>query len=424
MYMSERDHTVEINTKIVESIGSSKISWIDVCRADEVVPGLEGKTLYHAGPPLDPSTMCSAMCNAVYGALVYEGWAEDLEKAILIVQSGDIRFDSAHDHSALGPMAGIISPTMPVVVMENTTFGNRSYVTLNEGLGKTLRFGANDSSVIERLQWIDTILGPLLKEALQLSGPVDVTTIMARAVQRGDECHNRNKAATSLLIRKIAPWLVRTSFSKEDIADVLIFMDSNDHFFLNLSMAATKATMDVAHKIKGGSLVSCMAANGVEFGIKVCGCGKKWYTSSAECAEGNYFKGYGIDDANPVMGDSYISETAGLGGVAMGLAPGIVQFIGGTVQEAITGTLEMYSITAAEHPLYKIPSMDFRGTPLGIDVRLVLEKSILPIINTGIAHKKPGIGQIGAGRFRPPNRCFKLAASDLVYIEHTTIQGG
>jgi hypothetical protein len=353
------------------------------------------------------------MCNSVYGAIVYEGWEEDIEKAEILAGSGKIKFDSAHDHSALGPMSGIISPSMPVIVMENTTFGNRSYITLNEGLGKTLRFGANNSSVIERLKWIEKILGPMLKEALSLSGPIDITAIMARAVQRGDECHNRNKSATSLLIRKMAPWLVKTSFSKGDIADVLTFMDSNDHFFLNLSMASTKAAMDIAHKITGGSLVSCMASNGVEFGIKICGCGETWYTAPAECAEGNYFEGYELDDASPVMGDSYISETAGLGGVALGLAPGIVQFIGGTVKEAIEGTLEMYKITSAEHPLFKIPSMDFRGTPLGIDVRLVIEKGILPIINTGIAHKKPGVGQIGAGRFHPPMQCFKLAALKL-----------
>jgi hypothetical protein len=422
--MVGRESRVQSNREAVEIIGSSRIFWVDVCRADEVVPGLDGKTLYHAGPPVDPATMCSAMCNAVYGAIVYEGWAGNLEEAAMVARTGEIRFGSAHDHSALGPMAGIISPTMPVMVMENKTFGNRSYVTINEGLGRTLRFGANDASVIDRLRWIEKVLGPLLKEALQLSGPVAITTIMARAVQRGDECHNRNKAATSLLIRAIAPWMVRTSYDKEDIAEALAFMDSNDHFFLNVSMAATKATMDVAHGIEGGSLVSCMASNGVEFGIKICGCGAKWYTAPAECAEGNYFEGYGLDDANPVMGDSYISETAGLGGVAMGLAPGIVQFIGGTVQEAITGTREMYSITAAEHPLYKIPSMDFRGTPLGIDVLLVLERGILPIINTGIAHKDPGVGQIGAGRFRPPRRCFELAASDFSYITQTKNRGG
>jgi hypothetical protein len=242
---------------------------------------------------------------------------------------------------------------------------------------------------------------------------VDISEIMARAVQRGDECHNRNKAATSLLFRKVAPWMVRTDYSKEEIAEALLFIDGNDHFFLNFSMAATKAVMEAVHQVAGGSLVSCMAANGVEFGIKVCGSGPTWYTAPAPVSEGQYFEGYTAANASPVMGDSYISETAGLGGVAMAAAPGIVRFVGGTVEQAVAGTLEMYEITVAEHPLYKIPALGFRGTPLGIDVRAVLARGILPIINTGIAHREPGVGQIGAGRFRAPMECFRKAAADL-----------
>jgi hypothetical protein len=310
-------------------------------------------------------------------------------------------------------MAGIISPSMPVVALIDSGSGNRSFVTFNEGLGKTLRFGANDETVIERLRWIERTLAPMFKAALAMSGPIDISEIMARAVQRGDECHNRNKAATSLLFRKLAPWIVQTDFGKDEIAQALMFIDGNDHFFLNFSMAATKAVMAAVHSVSGGSLVSCMAANGVDFGIKVCGSGRRWYTAVAPVSGGQYFNGYGAEDASPVMGDSYISETAGLGGVAMAAAPGIVRFVGGTLEQAIEGTLEMYEITIAEHPLYKIPMFNFRGTPLGIDVRAVLEKGILPIINTGIAHREPGVGQIGAGRFRPPVECFRKAAEDL-----------
>lgn len=414
MGLTDLDKKIEIiNSEIIEQIASADIMWVDVCRASEVIPILETHTLLHAGPPLAYQDMSTAMQNAIYGAIVYEGWVSDLTEAEKLVDSGKIRFDSAHNHGCLGPMAGIISPSMPVMVMENSPFENRSYVTINEGLGKTLRFGAYDSSVLERLKWIEKVLWPLLKEALSLSGPIDITEIMSRAVQRGDECHNRNKAATSLVIRRIAPWLVKTSLSKKDIADALLFMDSNDHFFLNISMAATKATMDAAHRIAGGSIVTCMSSNGFEFGVKIAGCGEKWYTAPAEKADGNYFPGYGMEDANPVMGDSYISETSGLGGIALALSPGIVRFIGGTVAEAIKGTLEMYRITIAEHPNYKIPCMSFRGTPLGIDLRLIMGTGILPIINTGIAHKDPGVGQIGAGYFRPPMACFERAASDL-----------
>jgi hypothetical protein len=403
----------QANLQAIQVIQKARVRWVDVLPASEALPVLRSKVLLHAGPPLDPAVMCTAMRNAVEGALVYEGWARDLQEAGKLVSNGKIRLQSAHDHQALGPMAGIISPSMPVLVLEDGGSGNRSCVTINEGLGKTLRFGANDLSVIERLRWIQHIFAPLLRDTLLLSGPVDITEIIARSLQRGDECHNRNKAATSLLFRKLAPWMVRTEHSKEQISEALFFIDGNDHFFLNFSMAASKAVMDAAHRTQGGSLVSCMAANGVEFGIKVIGSGVRWYTAPAQKAEGRYFEGFSAVDANPVMGDSYISEAAGLGGVAMAAAPGIVQFIGGSVEEATQGTLEMYRITAAEHPLYKIPMLGFRGTPLGIDVRAVMNTGILPIINTGIAHREPGMGQIGAGRFRPPRACFEKAAEDL-----------
>ncbi len=403
----------QANLEAIRVIADAKVRWIDVQPASEALPVLRSRVLLHAGPPLEQAVMCAAMRNAAEGALVYEGWARDLEEAGGLIRSGGIRFHSAHDHGALGPMAGIISPSMPVLVLEDRSSGNRSHATINEGLGKTLRFGANDAAVLERLRWIQHRFAPLLRDTLAAGGPVDITEIIARAVQRGDECHNRNKSATSLLFRRLAPWMLKTGHSKEEIAEALFFIDGNDHFFLNFSMAATKAVMDAVHRTQAGSLVSCMAANGVEFGIKVAGSGARWFTAPAQKAEGRYFEGFSAADANPVMGDSYISEAAGLGGMAMAAAPGIVQFIGGTVEEATAGTLQVYRITASEHPLYKIPSLGFRGTPLGIDVRKVLHTGILPVINTGIAHREPGVGQIGAGRFRPPMECFRLAAQEL-----------
>ena len=405
------------NEKALGKITASRVFWCDIRRASEVIPELGDGLLLHGGPPLQWSNMCGSMRGAIYGAIVYEGWAPDLQVAESFVNSGNISFDSAHEHSALGPMAGIISPSMPVMVLENETFGNRAYITLNEGLGKTLRFGANDSSVIKRLKWMEQTLAPVLKEALSLSGPIDITNMIERAVQRGDECHNRNKAATSLLIRKLAPWLVKTSFSKEDIAEVLFFLDSNDHFFLNLSMGTSKATLDTIYSIEGSTLVSCIATNGCEFGIKVSGLGNRWFIEPVVSGQGNYFEGYGPEDADPIIGDSFISEAAGIGGVAMAGAPGIIRFVGGTVDEAIANTLEMYKITVAEHPRYKIPVLGFRGTPLGIDIRLILSTGIVPVFNMGIASKNPGVGQIGAGFFRPTLLCFQKAGKELGLIE-------
>lgn len=401
------------NSEVIRKIQESRVFLTDIVKASEVIKFLSKKNILHSGPPIEWENMCETMRSSICGAIVYEGWTSNLEDAQKLADSGRIAFSSAHGHSALGPMAGIISPSMPVFVFENQTYGNKSYVTINEGLGKTLRFGANDETVIKRLKWIDKVLGPVLKEALLLSGSVDITTMLSRGIQRGDECHNRNKASTSLFIRHIAPWMVRTSFPREEIADSLAFMDSNDHFFLNLSMGMSKATMDVVADVPNSTIVSCMATNGVIFGIKVAGLGNKWIVGPAGYAEGKYFKGFSEKDANRVMGDSYVSEPAGIGGFAMAAAPGICSFIGLTVQEAIKFTEKMYEITIAEHELFQIPLLGFRGTPLGIDIRKITKSGILPIINTGIAHKKAGIGQIGAGITRPPLICFEKALQDM-----------
>ncbi len=399
----------EANNNMVNKILRSKVVLTAVADAKSRIPILKDRYILHSGPPIKWEQMCETMRSAICGALVYEGWANDLDEANLIACKGEVGFDSAHNHGALGPMAGVISPSMPVFVMKNSTFGNVSHVTINEGLGKTLRFGANDNIVINRLKWIEAKLGPMLNSAIQLSGPIDITNMIARGIQRGDECHNRNKASTSLFIRFIAPYIIKTSFVRDDIAEALTFMDNNDHFFLNLSMGASKATMDPVINVPNSTLVSCIATNGVNIGIKVAGIGNTWITAEADYAKGNYFKGFSDQDANRVMGDSYISETCGLGGVAMAAAPGIGSFIGISVDDAVAHTRQMYNITVAEHETYKIPILNFRGSPLGIDIRKVVKTGILPVINTGIAHKKAGIGQIGAGITKPPMECFQKA---------------
>ena len=411
--MRKRELIDNANSEAIEKILSSRTVLNDMSTAATQIPFLNGKGILHSGPPIKWENMCETMQSAICGAIVYEGWADNLKKAYRLAESGAVSIDSAHGHSALGPMAGVISPSMPVFTFINTTYGNKVFVTVNEGLGKTLRFGANDETVVNRLKWIEKILGPIIKETISLCGPIDLTTMLARGVQRGDECHNRNKASTSLFIRHIAPFMVRTSFSRDYIAEALSFMDSNDHFFLNLSMGVSKSTMDTIVDVPNSTLVSCIATNGVKLGIKVSGLGNRWITGPAGYAQGKYFEGFSEVDASRVMGDSYVSEPAGIGGFAMAAAPGICSFIGISVQDAIDHTLDMYKITIAEHSLFKIPLLGFRGTPLGIDIRKVIETGILPIINTGIAHRKAGIGQIGAGIVRPPLICFEKAVCEM-----------
>ena len=404
------------NQEALEIIQNGQPTLIGLGIAGEVIPGMAKDLFLHAGPPISWERMSGPLRGGVMAGLMYEGLAETPEEAAEYAASGKLRFDPCHHHDAVGPMAGIVTSKMPVWIIENKTYGNRAYCTLNEGLGKVLRMGAYGPEVIERLNWMEKTLYPLLKETIEIHGPIDLKVMIAQALQMGDEVHNRNKAATSLLIREIASSILKTSFSNEDKIAVLEFLNSNDHTFLNLSMPAAKATLEPAGKVKHASIVYTMARNGTDFGIRVAALGDRWFTAPAEIIDGLYFPGFSMEDANPDVGDSCITETLGIGGFSMATAPAIVQFVGGTPKDAIRYTTSMYEITSEESKIYKLPPMNFRGAPTGIDIRKVIETQILPVINTGIAHKQAGVGQVGAGIVHPPLACFEQALEAYVNL--------
>ena len=397
------------NREAVARILKGKPTLVDIGIAGEVIPGMTRKTMLHAGPPIAWERMCGPVRGAVIGGLIYEGLAKDRPEAEALAASGEIGFEPCHHHGAVGPMAGVVTASMPVWVLENSAFGNRAFATFNEGLGKVLRYGAFSDEVLARLRWIETDLAPIMKKALALHGPLDMKNIIAQILQMGDEGHNRNRAGTSLVIREFAPFLVRLGEDPEKIARILSFMHGNDHFFLNLSMPACKCTVDAARGIAGSSVIIAMARNGTDFGVQVSGLADRWFTGPASMVDGLYLPGFGPLDAAPDLGDSVITETAGIGGFAMAAAPAIVQFVGGTPEDALAVTRRMYEITVTENDVYRIPALDFRGTPTGIDLLKVVETGILPAINTGIAHKEAGVGQVGAGLVKPPESCFKDA---------------
>ena len=398
------------NAEAVRRIASGKATLVGLGVARDVIPGMRDKMILHAGPPITWDRMCGPVRGAVIGACLYEGWASTSEEAMPLAASGALTFEPCHHHHAVGPMAGIISPSMPVWAIENAAFGNRAFCTMNEGLGKVLRFGAFAPEVIAKLKWMETVLYPTLDKAVRsIDGGIDIKNLIAQALYMGDECHNRNKAGTSLFLRAIGPALARTCAEGETLARVIAFIDSNDHFFLNLSMPAAKALTEPAEDVPGSTIVTTMARNGTDFGIRVAGLPGQWFVAPAGRVQGLYFPGFSEADANPDMGDSTITETAGYGGMAMAGAPAIVKFVGGVPQDALDATLEMYDICASEHDMFLIPVLNFRGAPLGIDVRRVVETGISPRLNTGIAHKEPGIGQIGAGLLRAPIECFVAA---------------
>jgi hypothetical protein len=408
-----RDEVDAANQEALRRLLDARPVLLDVRPALEVVPGMTPSTVLHAGPPVAWARMSGPLRGAVIGALLHERLADTPEAAERLAASGAVTFDPCHHHAAVGPMAGVTTARMPVFVVENRAAGNRAYSTLNEGLGKVLRYGAYAPEVLERLQWMAEVLGPALGAAVRAAGGIDVRTLIGQALQMGDECHNRNRAASALLVKALAPHLAALDLAAAERARLLAFAGGNEHFFLNLGMAACKAALDAAHGVPRSSLVTAMARNGTEFGIRVSGLGDRWFTGPAGMPAGLYFSGFGPDDANPDLGDSAITETAGLGGFAMAGAPAIVQFVGGTAAEAVSHTRRMYEITLGESGAYRLPPLDFRGTPTGIDVRLVLQTGILPQINTGIAHRLPGIGQIGAGLVTPPLECFAEAGRAL-----------
>ncbi len=400
----------DANAEAVQRMFAADPVLVDVAPARDAIRGLEERMILHAGPPIEWERMCGPLKGAVAGAIVFEGWADDLEAASELAASGGVAFHPNHHFDAVGPMTGLTTVSQPVLVVENRAHGNRAYCTINEGLGKVMRFGGNDAEVLGRLAWLRDVLGPALGRALRETGGVGLKSIVARGLSMGDEMHQRNVACSGLFLREIAPALARTADDTASLAEALAFIGANDQFFLNLGMALGKATTDPARGIRGSTVVTAMCRNGTEFGIRVSGLYDRWFTARVEMPEGLYFPGFSEADANPDIGDSTILETIGLGGFAMAASPAVAGFVGaGSPSGAAAFTRDMAEITVAQNPEWTIPALDYFGVPTGIDVRLVVETGLAPTINTGIAHREPGIGQVGAGVVRAPMACFSQA---------------
>ena len=398
------------NAEAVRRILTGDPILVDVVPAATAIPSLADRTILHAGPPIGWDRMCGPMRGAVTGIAVFEGWAKDLAEAETMAAAGRFTFAPNHHYGAVGPMTGMTTRGQMLMVVENRTFGNRAYCAINEGLGKVMRFGGNDREVLDRIRWLTDVLGPAMGTALREMGGIPLKALVARGLTMGDELHQRNVGCSGLLLRQLAPALARTAVDTGQLAAVLAFIGANDQFFLNVAMAMGKALTDPARDIEASTIVTAMCRNGTDFGIRVAGTGDQWFTAPVEMPKGLYFPGYSEADANPDMGDSAIVETIGLGGFAMGAAPAVVGFIGaGNASAAGDFTREMGEIAPAENPEWTIPAMDYRGVPTGIDIRLVVESGLAPTINTGIAHRQPGVGQVGAGVVRAPLACFHAA---------------
>jgi Protein of unknown function (DUF1116) len=401
------------NRTAVERVLAAGSQLVDVRPAREVL-GLPDRTLLHAGPPIGWADASGPLRGALIGACLFEGWAGTVEEAEKILAAGQIALDPCHHHAAVGPMAGVTSPSMWMWCLSDPVHGGRAYCNLNEGLGKVLRMGAYGDEVLTRLAWMRDVLGPVLSQAVRsMPDPLDVKAVLAQMLQMGDEGHNRNRAGSLLALRELSPALVEVDAPAKDIADCLRFIGGNEHFYLNLGMPTAKLAMDAARDIPGATMVTVMARNGTEFGVQTAGTGDRWFTGPAQTPVGLFLGDYGPDDANPDIGDSAIMETYGVGGFAMAAAPAIVRFVGGTVPDALATTERMYQVALAENPAMAIPILGFRGSPAGIDVLKVARTGGLPQINTGMAGRVAGTGQVGAGLVQPPRECFEGALAAL-----------
>jgi hypothetical protein len=402
----------DANARALAAVLDVQATLVDVAPASEVL-GLEPGQFLHAGPPIEWGRASGPLRGALLGGAALEGLVADPDDAVALFESGSsVSLEPCHHRGTVGPMAGVVTPSMWMWVLEDQRTGRRAFCSLNEGLGKVLRYGAYSPDVLQRLRWMGGVLGPLLRAAVRASDPVDVTGILTQMLQMGDEAHNRNRAGTLMLLRDLSPALVSAG-DPADVADVLRFVGGNDHFFLNLAMPACKLALDAARGIDGSTMVVAMARNGTDFGIQVAGTGDEWFTGPAQLADGLYLGDFGPDDANPDIGDSAITETAGIGGFAMATAPAIVRFVGGSVPDALATTQRMHEITLGENPRWQVPVLEFQGTPTGIDVTMVCRTGILPQINTGMAGRVAGVGQVGAGLVTPPAEIFPAALSRL-----------
>jgi len=397
------------NQYVCEQFMEARPVVVGMGKAIEVVPGMHENMLLHAGPPVTWERMAGPMRGAMIGALLFERKAKTAEEAEAMLKSGKIEFSPCHEHMCTGPMAGVISPSMLCYIVENKTHNITCFSNLNEGRGKVLRMGAYSQDVLDKLYWMESVLGPTVKAALEASGGIDIRAILSKALHMGDDGHNRLDAASVLYTTQLAPYIAKVAKDTQTAFDVIKFLGENALSILNPVMAACKTMTAAGENVEGSTIVTIMARNGTDFGIRVSGLGNRWFTAPAPHVKALYFPGFTEKDANPDIGDSTITETAGIGGFAMATAPAIVTFISGTPQDAIKTTLDMYEITYAEHKYFTIPFLDFRGTPTGIDIRKVIEKQLPPRVNTGVAHKDPGVGQVGAGVVSAPMKVFEDA---------------
>lgn len=399
-----------VHAQTLERLARSRPVLVSVGRALEAIPRMRPNMVLHPGPPISWERMCAPLQGAVVCALLYEGVANTEEEARDMARRGRVLFEPAIEHRAVCPLAGVISASMPVFVVRDDSYGAYAHSLVNDGPGRVLRYGAFKAEALDRLQWVEKVLAPVLRQAVAAAGGVDLRAITAQAIHMGDEGYQQTKASTSLFVRQLAPYMARTCKNSEMLAQILSFLDSHNAFFQNLALCAAKAALDAAHGIPTSRVVTAMSSNGTDFGIQISGLVDEWFSAPLPPLEGVYLPGYGQADAVPPIGDGPLMEAAGLGACALAAAPALMPLLGRGAPDAIRFTEDMYGITVGENPNYTIPAMGMRGAPSGIDAGRIRAYGRAPWLYSELIHCTPGGGQIGAAIWRPPVQPFIDAA--------------
>lgn len=409
MAESMRDRIEAANRRAYDVFVGGQPVWVGVRPAGEVVPGLRRNVILHTGPELDFDRMLPAHQSGIIGGILFEGLARTREEAIDLIHRGEVQLAPGVDYWVPGGGMASTSFSMPVAVAEDTVHGTRGFVALQEGPSyEALRWGVYNDVVADRWSWFREILGPSLDEALKAMGGINLRTIIARSLQAGDENHSRELCSSLLLLAELAPHLSVLGLSRGELSRCFEFLRTAERFALHILMAGATAVLRAAENIEYCTVVTAMGGNGVELGIKVSNLGNRWFTAPAPIIKGRYLNPSWVpEDTVPFAGDSCAVEVYGLGGLAAAASPAVTLLAGGTVEDALDRTREMWTITVGKNPNYAIPALNFEGTPTCVDMVKVLETSIEPQSHAGIIHKKGG--QAGAGVARVPVECFKKA---------------
>jgi hypothetical protein len=397
------------NAKTVDIIHQADPVLIDVRPAREVIPGMTDRMVLHSGPPVDWRHMCGAQRGSVLGAVLLEGWATTAEEATSLLERDAIRLEPNHHHGAVGPMAGATTASVPVFVVRNAPFGNIAC-----SRSSLHQFGEYHEDALAGLRSWRDIFAPSIGAAVRHLGGVPLKPIISKALQMGDELHNRPIAASSVLSIILAPALAECGLPHDKLVATLKFLSTAEFLFLPVAMAAAKATLDAAQGIDHSTVVTCMTRNGYEFGIRVSGLGDQWFTAPSPRPDGAFVPGYSQEDAGLDMGDSAVTETVGWGAFVLAGALGLLPQLGAKLESAVAQSQRMRDITLSASPSFLIPALGFAGAPVGIDLRKVLDTGVTPLIDTAIAHKDPGHGYIGGGIVNAPMECFIKAFQGFV----------